>query len=120
MASPNRYFTENCRWVPPGFPSETSCLDGKMVIYPHCLSIVASWETKLWDESATALTREGGPILEEIYAWHYIVLFSHYNTVQKYNNTERSKTMGNLTKPCINLLEYWTGMEVTKICSKAW
>ena len=53
---------------------------------------------------------EGCPIPHQIYAWHCIVLSSHYNTVLKFNNTERSRTMRNLTKPCINLLEYWTGM----------
>ena len=44
---------------------------------------------------------------------HGIVLSSHYNTLQKHNNKERSKTMRNLTKPNINLSEYWTSMEVT-------
>ena len=53
---------------------------------------------------------EGCPILRQIYAWHCIVLSSHYNTVQKNNNKERSKTMRNLTKPCIILSEYWTSM----------
>ena len=38
---------------------------------------------------------------------HGIVLYksSHYSTVQKHNNKERSKTMRNLTKQCINLSE---------------
>ena len=53
---------------------------------------------------------EGCPILRQFYAWHCIVLSSHYNTVQKHNNKERSKTMKNLTNACINLSEYWTSM----------
>ena len=28
-----------------------------LVIYPHCIAIVASRQTKLWNESATALTK---------------------------------------------------------------
>ena len=56
---------------------------------------------------------EGCPILRQIYAWHCIVLSSHYNTVQKHNNKERSKTMRNLTNACINLSEYWTSMPFT-------
>ena len=39
-----------------------------------------------------------------------IVLYLHYNTVQKHNHKERSKTVKNLTKPYINLSEYWTRM----------
>ena len=49
---------------------------------------------------------DGCPILQQIYAWHCIVLSSHYNTVQKHNNEERSKTMRNLTKQSINLPEW--------------
>ena len=56
------------------------------------------------------LVSDGCPILRETYAWHCIVLSSHYNTVQKHNNKEKSKTMRNLTTPCINLSEYWTSM----------
>ena len=56
------------------------------------------------------MVAEGCPILRQIYAWHCIVLPSHYNTVQKHNNKERSKTMRNLTNACINLSEYWTSM----------
>ena len=40
-----------------------------------------------------------------------IALSSHYNTEQKHNNKEWSKTMRNLTKLCINLLEYSTSMK---------
>ena len=58
---------------------------------------------------------EGCPILRQIYAWHCIVLSSHYNTVQKHNNKERSKTMTNLTNACINLSEYWTSMTTYRI-----
>ena len=54
--------------------------------------------------------REGCQIPRQIYAWHCIVLYSHNNTVQKHNSEEWSKTMRNLTIPCINLLEYWTSM----------
>ena len=54
--------------------------------------------------------REGCPILRQIYARHCIVLISDNNTVQKHNNEERSKTIRNLTMPCINLSEYWTSM----------
>ena len=35
---------------------------------------------------------------------------SDNNTVQRHNNKERSKTIRNLTMPCINLSEYWTSM----------
>ena len=49
---------------------------------------------------------------------HGIVLASHYHIVQKYNNKERSKTMRNLTKPCINLSEYWTSMKVASRVGK--
>ena len=41
---------------------------------------------------------------------HGIVLSSPYNTVQKHNNKEQSKTMINLTRLCMNLLGYWTTM----------
>ena len=37
--------------------------------------------------------------------------FCCIDITQKYNNKERSKTMRNLTKPCINLSEYWTSIE---------
>ena len=40
-----------------------------------------------------------------------IALSSHYITEQKHNNKEWSKTMRNLTKLCINLLEYATSMK---------
>ena len=44
------------------FQFETSRYEGTsilqiFVIYPLCISIVASRQTKLWDESATALTK---------------------------------------------------------------
>ena len=44
------------------FQFETSRYEGTsilqiFVIYPLCISIVASWQTKLRDESATALTK---------------------------------------------------------------
>ena len=54
-------------------------------------------------------------MLRQIYARHCIVLISDNNTVQKHNNEERSKTIRNLTMPCINLSEYWTSMRNTKI-----
>ena len=54
---------------------------------------------------------EGCPILRQIYARHCIVLISDNNTEQKHNNEERSKTIRNLTMPCINLSEYWTSMK---------
>ena len=80
--------------------------------------IEREWEMTLVETSVTIETVsglhtqpiEGCPILRQIYAWHCIVLSSHYNTVQKNNNKERSKTIRNLTKPCINLSEYWTSM----------
>ena len=53
---------------------------------------------------------EGCPILRQIYAWHCIVLTLNNNTVQKHNNKERSKTIRNLTMPCINLSDYWTSV----------
>ena len=56
------------------------------------------------------LTHEGCPIPRQIYTWHCIVLSLHYNTVQKENHEERSKTMRNLTKLYINLSEYYTRM----------
>ena len=56
-------------------------------------------------------TMEGCPILQQIYAWHCIVLTSDNNNVQKHNNREWSKTR-NLTMLCINLLEYWTSVEL--------
>ena len=55
--------------------------------------------------------KEGCPILRQIYAWHCIVLPLDNNTVQKHNNKERSKTIRNLTMPCINLSEYWTSVK---------
>ena len=36
---------------------------------------------------------------------HFIVLFSHYNTEQKHNNKEQSKTMRNLKKPFVRVLD---------------
>ena len=58
------------------------------------------------------LSFKGRPILRQIYASHCIALSSHYYTVKKHNNEERSKvkTKRNLTKPCIKLSEYWTSM----------
>ena len=44
-------------------------------------------------------------MLRQIYAWHN-VLYCIYSVVQKRNKKEQSKTMRNLTMPCINLLEY--------------
>ena len=61
-------------------------------------------------ETCPAIVSEGCPILRQIYALHCIVSSSRYNTEQKHNNKERSKTMRSLTKPCINLSEYWTSM----------
>ena len=57
---------------------------------------------------------KGCPILRQIYVWYptnLCMVFYCINIVQKYKNKERSKTMRNLTKPCINLSEYWTSME---------
>ena len=57
---------------------------------------------------------KGCPILRQIYVWYptnLCMVFYCINIVQKYTNKERSKTMRNLTKPCINLSEYWTSME---------
>ena len=55
---------------------------------------------------------EGCPILRQIYAWHCIVLTSDNNTLQKHNNKERSKTIRNLTMPCITFSEYWTSINI--------
>ena len=57
-------------------------------------------------------------MLRKIYAWYCIVLASHYHIVQKHNNKERSKTMRNLTKPCINLSECWTSMKIASNVGK--
>ena len=57
---------------------------------------------------------KGCPILRQIYVWYptnLCMVFYCINIVQKYKNKERSKTMRNLTKPCINLSEYWTSIE---------
>ena len=57
---------------------------------------------------------KGCPILPQIYVWYLTnlcMVFYCINIVQKYKNKERSKTMRNLTKPCINLSEYWTSIE---------
>ena len=51
-------------------------------------------------------TKGGCPILQQIYARLCIVLYLHYNTVQKHNNKGRSKITRNLIKPCINFSEY--------------
>ena len=66
-----------------------------------------------WWHEKNSLLYEGCPILRQIYAWHN-VLNCIYSTVQKHNKKKgQSKTMRNLMMPCINLLEYWTGMSFT-------
>ena len=85
--------------------------------------IEREWEMTLVETSVTIETVSGlhtqpiesCPILRQIYAWHCIVLSSHYNTVQKNNNKERRKTMRNSTKPYINLSEYWTSMNLCTV-----
>jgi len=55
--------------------------------------------------------REGCPILQQIYAWHCIVLYPPNNTLTiltiQYNR-EQSNTIECNTMSCINLSEYWT------------
>ena len=58
---------------------------------------------------------EGCSILRQMYALHCIVLSSHYNTLQKHNNKERSKTMRNVTKPCINLSDLTINSEIRNL-----
>ena len=65
-------------------------------------------------ENDTLRKSKGCPILRQIYVWNpknLCVAFCCIDITQKYNNKERSKTMRNLTKPCINLSEYWTSIE---------
>ena len=66
-----------------------------------------------WWHKRNSLLYEGCPILRQIYAWHN-VFYCIYSTVQKHNKKEQSKTMRNLTMPCINFLEYWTSMSFTE------
>ena len=65
----------------------------------------------------TPFKEEGCPILQQIYAWHCIVLTSDKNTVEKHNNKEQSKTIRHLTMPSINLSEYWTSTG-TAVCQR--
>ena len=65
-----------------------------------------------WFIGFVSASIEGCPILRQIYAWHCIVLTSDHNTIQKHNNKEQSKTIRNLTMPCIDLSECWTSVKV--------
>ena len=47
---------------------------------------------------------EGCPILQQIYAWHCIVLYPPNNKLTIQYNRERSNTIECNTMPCINLL----------------